>query len=127
MPPFARGSVSEPPTTHKAAPSTWTCSNHAAPQATSAVILPLLAQDCLTRLCLITLRSTLDPLLLRTALHLRCQSAVGRAPEDGAGVHAMDCRAGPLPEICQKLRYTQPRATPRPDPRQRLSPARLRG
>jgi hypothetical protein len=42
----------------------------------------------------------------RTALHLRCQSAVGRAPDNGAGVHGMDCRAGPLPEICQKLRYT---------------------
>ena len=39
---------------------------------------------------------------------------------------------GPLPEICQKLRYAQPlRAAfgvaPRPDPRQRLSSARLRG
>jgi hypothetical protein len=64
----ARGSVPQPPTTHKTAPSTWTCSNHAAPQATSAVISPLLAQDCLTRLCLITLRSTLDPILLRTAV-----------------------------------------------------------
>src|SRR5215216_1000460 len=52
MPPFARGSVPEPPTTHTAAPSAWTCSNHAAPQATSAVISPLLARDCLTRLCL---------------------------------------------------------------------------
>jgi NAD(P)-dependent dehydrogenase (short-subunit alcohol dehydrogenase family) len=56
---------------------------------------------------------------------MRCQSAVGRAPDDGAGVHAMDCGAGPLPEICQKLRYTQPRATPHPDPRQRLSPGWL--
>jgi hypothetical protein len=64
----ARGSVPQPPPTHKTAPSTWTCSNHAAPQATSAVISPLLAQDCLTRLCLITLRSTLDPILLRTAV-----------------------------------------------------------
>jgi hypothetical protein len=64
----ARGSGPQPPTTHKTAPSTWTCSNHAAPQATSAVISPLLAQDCLTRLCLITLRSTLDPILLRRAV-----------------------------------------------------------
>jgi hypothetical protein len=72
--------------------------------ATSPGISSLLAQDCLTRLCLITLRSTFDPFLLRTALQLRWQSAVGRAPDDGAGVHAMDCRAGPLPEICQKLR-----------------------
>jgi hypothetical protein len=30
-------------------------------------------QHFLTRLCLITLRSTLDPRLLRTALHQRCQ------------------------------------------------------
>jgi hypothetical protein len=50
--------------------------NHVAPQATSADISPLLAQDCLTRLCLITLRSTLDPGLLRTAMQLRCQSEV---------------------------------------------------
>jgi hypothetical protein len=56
-----------------------TCSNHAVRQATSAVISPLQAQHYLTRLCLITLRSTLDPILLRTALHLRCQSAVGKA------------------------------------------------
>jgi hypothetical protein len=30
--------------------------------------------------------------------------------------------AGPLPEICQKLRHTQPRVAPRPNPQQRLSP-----
>jgi hypothetical protein len=34
---------------------------------------------------------------------------------------------GPLPEICQKLRYAQPRIAPRLDPRQRFSPARLHG
>jgi hypothetical protein len=34
---------------------------------------------------------------------------------------------GPLPEICQKLRYAQPHAAPRLDPTQRLSPARLCG
>jgi hypothetical protein len=33
----------------------------------------------------------------------------------------------PLPEICQKLRYAQPHAAPRSNPRQRLSPARLCG
>jgi len=32
-----------------------------------------------------------------------------------------------VPEICQKRRYTKPHAAPRPDPRQRLSPARLCG
>jgi hypothetical protein len=32
-----------------------------------------------------------------------------------------------VPEICQKLRYAQPRVASRPNPRQRLSPARLRG
>jgi hypothetical protein len=102
----ARGFVPQPQTIHKTAPSTWTCSNDAAPRATSAVISPLLAQHFLTRLYLTTLGSTFDPFLVRTALHLRWQSAVGRVPDDGAGVHVMDCRAGLLPEICQKLRYT---------------------
>jgi len=62
----------------------------------------------------------------RTALHLRCQSAV-----KGSGrwlrVHAMDCRPGSLPEICQKLRHTQPHV---PTPRrlqQHGSPWGLRG
>ena len=53
----------------------------------------------------LAVRSTLDPQLSRTALHLRCQSAVGRAPDDGAGVHVMDCRAG----SCQ--RFARNRAT----------------
>jgi hypothetical protein len=62
----------------------------------------------------------------RAAVHLRCLSAVGRALDDGAGsMHGLPYR--PLPEICQKLRYTQPRAAPRPNRRQRLSPARSCG
>jgi hypothetical protein len=36
-------------------------------------------------------------------------------------------RQKPLPETCQKLRYAQSHAAPRPNPRQRLSAARLRG
>src|SRR4029453_7025764 len=32
-----------------------------------------------------------------------------------------------VPESCQKRRYAQPRAAPRPDPRQGLSPGRLCG
>jgi hypothetical protein len=38
-----------------------------------------------------------------------------------------DDPTGALPEICQKLRYTQPRATHAPNARQRLSSARLCG
>jgi hypothetical protein len=106
----ARGSVPQPPPTHKTAPSTWTCSNHAAPQATSAVISPLLAQDCLTRLCLITLRSTLDPILLRTAVrrgagrtaecHLRRSGRgggqpLGRVVSGGASGRCPGRRASP--------------------------------
>jgi hypothetical protein len=34
---------------------------------------------------------------------------------------------GSLPEICQKLRYTQPHVASRPDPQQRLSPVWLCG
>ena len=32
-----------------------------------------------------------------------------------------------MPEICQKLRYAQPHAAPRPNHRRHLSPARLTG
>jgi hypothetical protein len=39
----------------------------------------------------------------------------------------MDVDVVLLPEICQKLCYTQPHVASRPDPRQRLSAARLRG
>jgi hypothetical protein len=42
-------------------------------------------------------------------MHLRCQSGVGRPPNDGAGVHAMDCREGALPEICQMGRSLRAR------------------
>jgi hypothetical protein len=68
-------------------------------QATSAVISPLLAQHCLTRLCLITLRGTLDPGLLRTAMQLRCQSEVAGLRTMAPASMAMDCRAGP----CQRF------------------------
>jgi hypothetical protein len=61
-------------------------------------------------------------------MHQTCQLLVveGRR-DDGAGVHAIDDHAGPLPGICQKLRYTQPHAAPRRNPRQHLLPARLCG
>lgn len=48
--------------------------------------------------------------------------------DDGAGgPRAMEAHAGSLPDVCQKLRCTQPRVAPRPDPRRRPSPARLYG
>jgi hypothetical protein len=45
--------------------------------------------------------------------------------DDGAGVRAKTITQGALPEICQKLRYTQPHVASRLDPQQRISPARL--
>jgi hypothetical protein len=75
---FSPWLLPQPPATHETAPSIWTCSNHAAPQATSALISPPLAEDCLIRLCLITLGSTLDPVLLRTAMQPEVPVACGR-------------------------------------------------
>ena len=47
----------------------------------------------------------------------------GRAVVSTITVSSISTVQGPLPEICQKLRYAQPRpASPR-DPRQRRSPA----
>jgi hypothetical protein len=62
--------------------------------ATSPGISSLLAQDCLTRLCLITLRSTFDPFLLRTALQLRWQSAVGTGALCPMRARSLDERQG---------------------------------
>ena len=42
-------------------------------------------------------------------------------------VDAFLCTHEPLPEICQKLRYTQPHVALPPDPQQRLSPVWLCG
>jgi hypothetical protein len=38
---------------------------------------------------------------------------------------ARSIQQGPVPEICQKLRYAQPHAVPRPNLRQRISPGRM--
>ena len=55
-------------------------------------------------------------------MHRRCQSQVVKSCRDGgAGVRERRSRGGPSPEICQKLRYAQPRIAPRLDPRQRFT------
>ena len=47
-------------------------------------------------------------------MHRRCQwLVVEGCRDDGVGVGARTTAQGPLPEICQKLRYTHPHAAPR--------------
>lgn len=56
------------------------------------------------------------------------QGPSGCGVEGRRGRHSSPATQGALPEICQKLRYAQPRAAPHPSARQRLSgplPARL--
>ena len=61
-------------------------------------------------------------------MHRWCQSLVAEGcGDDGAGVGPQMAMQGPLPEICQKLRYAQPHAAPLTNPRQHLPPARLCG
>jgi hypothetical protein len=52
-------------------------------------------------------------------MHRRCQSLVAESCSDD--------HAEILPEICQKLRYTQPHVASRLDPQQRLSQVWLCG
>jgi len=47
-------------------------------------------------------------------MHRRCQwLVVEGCRDDGVGVGARTTAQAPLPEICQKLRYTHPHAAPR--------------
>jgi hypothetical protein len=64
-------------------------------------------------------------------MHQRCQLLLAEGELERCHRGVVACHRGVrllgVPDICQKLRYTQPHVAPRPNPPQRLSPAQLCG